>query len=364
METVEPMAVPPAAKVEPTASVIATRVHPCPRCTAPVEPGDAFCPACGAPQDVEKPEGTTAPAFGFRCENCGAEVRCEIDSRTTACPFCAAPYVVAYDPATSGRQEPEFVLGFEVTPERAEAIYREWLGRGGIFRPSDLHRNALADGLRGIYLPFWSFSLRADSRWRARIGEHWYRTETYTERDAKGNLVTRTRRVQETEWWPLDGGHHSYYSFYLVSGSKGLPQEVSEWIRPFRLLALKRYSPRYLAGWLSEEYSIARDAAYDRTEKEFRRREAEAIAAFLPGDTHSGLEVETTFSRVNSDLILLPIYLRSYRYKGKLYRTLINGQTGMIEGEKPISMGRIGLFILLLALIVLVIILIASGVGH
>src|SRR4051794_36340886 len=99
MEVIEPLAVGTAAKVEPTASVIATRAHPCPRCTAPVEPGDAFCPACGAPHEGGKSEGGTAPAFGFKCENCGAEVRCERDSRTTACPFCAAPYVVAYEPA-------------------------------------------------------------------------------------------------------------------------------------------------------------------------------------------------------------------------------------------------------------------------
>ena len=230
-----------------------------------------------------------------------------------------------------------------------------------MFRPSDLRQQAKADGLRGIYLPFWSFSMRADSRWSARIGEHWYTTETYTTRDSKGNTVTRTRRVQHTEWWPLQGGHHSYYSFYLVSGSKGLPQEVSQWVQPFELLALKRFAPSYLAGWLSEEYSVEKDDAYPPCEAEFRRREQSAIAAFLPGDTHSGLEVATQFSKVSSDLILLPIYLRSYRYNGKLYRTLINGQTGMIAGEKPVSAGRVGLLVAFLAIVGLIIYLLASG---
>ncbi|MFO0960804.1 MAG: hypothetical protein U0800_25770 [Isosphaeraceae bacterium] len=173
-------------------------------------------------------------------------------------------------------------------------------------------------------------------------------------------MITKTRQVQETEWWDLSGGHHAYHSFYLVSGSKGLDQATFERIQPFPLLGLKRYAPGFLAGWLSEDYSIGREEAYPRSEAEFRRREEQAIAEFLPGDTYSGLNVDVRFSEVNSDLILLPIYLRSYRYNGKLYRTLINGQTGKVWGQKPVSGVRIGGFIAgILLLIVIAWLLIA-----
>jgi hypothetical protein len=255
---------------------------------------------------------------------------------------------VEFNPAETGKQDPEFVIGFAIAPDDAERTYRQWLGRGGLFRPPDLLQTVQAEPLRGIYLPFWSFSMRADSRWSAQIGEYWYRTETYTTTDSQGRTVTQTRQVQETEWWPLEGGHHAYYSFYLVSASKGLPQNVFQWVEPFQILSLKRYAPGYLAGWLSEEYSIERDAAQQLSEQEFRRREHQAVAACLPGDTQSGLEVDTRFSNVHEELILLPIYLRSYKYGGKLYRILINGQTGKINGEKPVSMARVLLFVALL----------------
>jgi hypothetical protein len=338
----------------------------CPRCTGPVEADDAFCPSCGSPlRAAPGPELAKAPevaSAGFRCESCGAEVRCEPGSRSTTCPFCAAPYVVEFDPAASGRQEPEFVLGFAIPADRAEKVYKEWLAANGLFRPADLRQRAEAENLRGIYLPFWSFSGRADSRWSAEVGEYWMRTETYATAEAQGKTITQTRQVRETEWWNLEGGYHAYHSFYLVSGSKGLPQAVSEWIQPFQLLALKRYAPHYLAGWLSEEYSVARDQALEISRAEFHRRQQETIAAFLPGDTRRGLRVETTFSKVNSDLILLPIYLRSYRYKGRLYRTLINGQTGLIAGEKPISAARVATAVVLaLLLIVILVLLIVWG---
>jgi hypothetical protein len=335
---------------------------PCPGCSGPVEPGDAFCPSCGLAlgrPDEKVATKEVATRGGFKCENCGAEVRCEPGMRSTSCPFCAAPYVVELGPQATGKQAPEFVLGFAITPDRATLIYRQWIAARAWFRPKDLAMLAQSDAMKGIYLPFWSFSVRADSSWSASIGEHWQRTETYTERDDKGNVVTKTRQVTETEWWPLSGGHHAFYSFYLVSASKGLPQEVSEWVQPYQLGALKRYTADYLAGWLCEDYSIERDAAYARTEDEFRAREVAAIRAFLPGDTSTVVQVDTTFSDATSDLILLPLYLLSYRYRGKLYRTLINGQTGKVEGEKPVSVPRI---ILMVVGVLVVIALIVLGI--
>src|SRR5437867_1783228 len=96
---------------------------PCSQCSAPVEPGDAFCPACGAKQEPRRATAAaagqaaatspaaTAPGTAFRCDKCGAEVRFDPQSRSTTCPFCAAPYVVEIDPKASGRQDPEFVIG-------------------------------------------------------------------------------------------------------------------------------------------------------------------------------------------------------------------------------------------------------------
>jgi hypothetical protein len=164
--------------------------------------------------------------------------------------------------------------------------------------------------------------------------------------------------VQETEWWPLAGRHHRYYSGYLVSGSKGLAQDQSLRIQPFQLPALKRYEPYFLAGWLAEEYSVERDQALALCQQEFQRQEQRNIGSFLPGDTSSGLAVETRFSNVTSDLCLLPIYILSYRYKDKLYRFLLNGQTGKLAGDKPVSGTRIGIAVAIGLAVLLVIVLI------
>jgi predicted RNA-binding Zn-ribbon protein involved in translation (DUF1610 family) len=323
----------------------AAQARPCSVCGAPVEAMDRFCPSCGAEQAAAAKLVGTAPAPNqkhFQCKNCGAEVALDSQQRSYVCPFCDSTYVVEFTPQQTGRQPPEFVIGFAITPDQALKYFRDWLGRNSWFRPSDLRLAQVAEKLRGVYIPFWSFSMLAESRWSASIGEHWTRTETYTTME-NGKMVTKTREVTETEWWDLNGGHHGYYSGYLVSGSRGLAQKEADRIGPFHLAALKRYAPYFLAGWLCEEYSVERQAAEQVSRQAFEETEQRNIADFLPGDTYRGLKAQTAFSQVASDLILLPIYLLSYRYRDKLYRFLLNGQTGKAEGEKPLSAWRIGL---------------------
>lgn len=344
--------------------------EPCESCGAPVDALDKFCPACGAVNadlaekvgpppikgQVKPPPVRPEAAKFFRCENCGAEVQTDPDYRSYVCPFCDSTYVVEFSQAT-GRLPTEFAIGFAITPEQALERFHEWLKENSWFRPGDLIMAQVEQKLKGVYLPFWSFSMFAQSRWSASIGEHWYRTETYTTM-VNGKMETRTRQVQETEWWPLSGAHHRYYSGYLISGSRGLPQHQADRIKPFHLAALKRYQPYMIAGWLCEEYSVDRATAEAQCRAEFMQWEQQNIGAFLPGDTHRSLQVNTQFSDVNEDLILLPVYLLTYRYQDKVFQFLLNGQTGKAAGDKPVSWRRISAAIIGGILLILLLMLI------
>ncbi len=366
---------------------LASPAEACEACGAPLDPHDRFCGACGAPHQPtqvaakaptppirvaadasQSEQGAAASqdeaqAVGqkfFRCKNCGAEVATDPHQRSYVCAFCDSTYVVEFSPEQSGRKEPEFVLPFVVTPERGVELFQKWIIRNGWFRPGDLRTARIEEKLKGVYLPFWAFSMLAESQWRATIGEYWYRTETYTTTE-NGKTVTKTRQVQETEWWELSGNHHNYYSGYLVSASRGLPQTEAERIKPFQLAALRRYAPAYLAGWLCEEYSIDREPAEQICRTEFLRQEEASIRAFLPGDTYRNFASNTQFGQVNEDLILLPLYVLSYRYHDKLFRFMINGQTGKVEGDKPFSWPRIWAAVGV-ALVAILAVLILAGV--
>ncbi len=346
----------------------------CGSCGTPREPGSRFCIACGVPFEVPQetndqvaPSNPDHPSFTktIHCDSCGADFATSQEQRSYTCPFCDSNFVVDKPTQDDSRRQPEFVIGFAIDKTKAQEIFERWMANNGWFRPGDLRMKAMSDKQRGIYLPFWHFTMIAESQWSARIGEHWYRTETYTTRDSKGNTQTHTRRVQETEWWPLLGRYHKYYSGYLVSASRGLTQKEALSIQPFDLNALVRYRPFYLAGWLSEEYSIEPTEAISVAEQEFRKRQVRNIQVFLPGDTNADLNVSTELTSSGSDLILLPVHILTYHYRDKLYRLLINGQTGKIVGDKPLSATRIAVFaivvIIILSLLVLGIMMLSNG---
>jgi hypothetical protein len=341
----------------------------CTSCGSPAEAGAAWCAACGSPlaraaaPPPVPPPPPAAPVeiltAGFQCESCGATVQCEPGRRAQACAFCGSTYVVELPGSSLAHLVPEFVLSFRQDQAQAAACFSGWCGKG-FFTPGDVRALAAIDRLQGVFLPFWTFSMKADSTWEADIGEHWY--ETVSSRDSKGRRTTR--RVQHTEWHPLSGRHHSFHFHHLVSGSTGLAQGEAQAVLPFDLTAMQRYRPELLAGWLAEPFSVTPEAALAACQEAFIALEGERIRAFLPGDTHKGLEWTTTFDQVSEDLLLLPFWIGAYRYRGKLYRFVMNGQTGKATGTRPRSVPKILAVIfgvLLLIVVMIVLFLLAEG---
>ena len=305
----------------------------CPGCGDPVDVGENFCGVCG--RDLRDLQAKGAPGDDRRqslsCQACGAALSVDEQIRSVVCPFCKSPQVVE---VPDQGVDPEFILGFANTEDVARERFGRWVRKGGLTVPGDLARAATLSDVRGVYVPFWSFSVRADTEYSCRIGEYWYRTETYTT-IVNGKVVTRTRTVRETEWFPFSGTYHGYHNRYLVSGSKGLSQKLADAIMPYELGALHRFQHSFLAGWMAEEPSVEQDAAYEVSNGYFLGEERKRVAAFLPGDTQRGLEVRTSFSQATSDLILLPLWILVYDYRGKQHRFVMNGQSGAMSGTRP-----------------------------
>lgn len=344
----------------------------CAACGSPAEAGASWCAACGSPlagpgpvavagapparlEPAALPEPVEILTAGFQCESCGATVQCEAGRRALVCAFCGSTYVVELPGASLAHLVPELVLPFKLDQPKAAACFAGWCGQG-FFTPGDVRALASMDRLQGVFLPFWTFAMRAQSTWEADIGEYW--EQQITRRNAQGKNTSHT--IRRTEWHPLSGRHHSFHFHHLVSGASGLPQEEAQAVLPFDLMAMQRYRPELLAGWLAEPFSVTPEAALTACQEAFTALEGERIRAFLPGDTNKGLEWTTTFDQVTEDRLLLPFWIGAYRYRGKVFRFVMNGQTGKATGTRPKSVPKIlavvfaGLLLVLLAVLLLV----------
>ena len=108
----------------------------CPSCGAVVDVDDKFCAYCGTQHAQIVQEAPVQKRY-FQCGSCGAQMGADPEQRSYQCPFCDAAQVAEFSPDSTGRQEPEFVIGFGVTAAEAAEAYKGWVNAGGMFRPGD-----------------------------------------------------------------------------------------------------------------------------------------------------------------------------------------------------------------------------------
>lgn len=295
------------------------------------------------------------------CQSCGANLLVESHMITAICPYCASSSIIQRPPSKN-LPTPSFTVGFVVDHKRATDLVRQWLRKSHLFARSDF-KNAAPELTRGVYLPAYLYGAVADSRYSASIGENYTETETYTSTDANGRTVTRTRTVTKTEWRPLHGNHSCYVVDVVVTASRGVSNQALEAIEPFDLRALRRFTPVLITGWLAEEPSLTQEECLQLAHGETLGKVGVMLKAFMPGDSHQNLQFDTQLSREVIDLVLFPIWSFAVRYdpaKAPI-QILVNGQTGRVGGNVPVSVTKVSLavvgVILLIGIVVLLFLL-------
>jgi hypothetical protein len=275
---------------------------------------------------------TESPQDNVRnCPQCGASVTLPPEQIASSCAFCASPLVKS----TSTGQPIDRVAPFDVAKLQAGNLLAQHL-QGRWFIPETLRQAGKPQKLRGVLVPFWCYDAEARSDWSARQGIHWYRTEVYTT-VVNGKTVTRTRVVKETEWFNTSGSHVASYDDHLVSGSRGLSEPESNELEPFDLGRSLPFSPALLAGWTAERPTVPKSEAHSTANQEIANVENAAIRHFLPADVVSNVENQTSIEVSDLELVMLPVWVGTYRHKTSVLRLLVNGQTGEVVADLPTS---------------------------
>ncbi|WP_234734240.1 hypothetical protein [Tellurirhabdus bombi] len=300
-------------------------------------------------ENRQLPNAPTEEKRIFACQNCGAKTTVNYDVPTLTCAFCGSKNV---NPEAQKTRliEPAGVLPFRLSKEQALQRFKTWVGDSWL-APSDLKAGAALDNLHGMYIPFWTFDAQAHSSWEGDAGFYYY--VPVQVRDANGRTVTQQQ--QRVRWEYRNGRHQAFYDDMLEMASRKLTQQenhVQEASR-YDLKEIVDYDPRILLGWEAEVYSIDLNESARKAEEQIQEREQSACASQLGGDTQRNLRVQTELSNQTFKHILLPLWICSYVYNGKLYRFLVNGQTGQIAGERPKSAWKIALLVLAFILLVL-----------
>ncbi|MDJ0992135.1 MAG: TFIIB-type zinc finger domain-containing protein [Dinoroseobacter sp.] len=273
------------------------------------------------------------------CPNCGAQTEFQPEVHAKECPFCATPVVT--DTGEHRHIKPAAVIPFALSEEAAKKAMTDWLGRRW-FAPSGLQKYARKGRrMNGIYVPYWTYDARTASRYRGQRGTIYYVTGS---RIVNGKRVTT--REARVRWSPASGRVARAFDDVLVLATRSLPKRFTDALAPWDLSDLIPYTPEPLAGFRAEGYTVPLEDGMAEARAYMDRVIARDVRMDIGGDRQRIDELQTQISGVTFKHILLPVWVAAYRYGGKSYRFVVNGQDGKVAGERPYSAFKIALAVI------------------
>ncbi|MCT4614301.1 MAG: hypothetical protein N4A49_05445 [Marinifilaceae bacterium] len=287
-----------------------------------------------------------------KCESCGASSTLEPNISSAFCPYCSTPLVIehAHDEKII---QPKSLLPFKMEINEAKAELKKWIN-GLWFAPGDLKKASLNfDHFKGVYVPYWTFDTNFHTEYIGQRGIYYYETQHYGTTEG-GEEVKK--EVRKTRWYSTSGSILGVFDDILTVATKSLPEKYINKLEPWDLENLVPYDKSYLSGFLSEKYQIGLEEGFNKAQEIIEPKIQEMIKQDIGGDEQRILKANTNYNNITFKHLLLPVFISSYKYKGKLYQSLINARTGEIQGQRPYSAGKIILTIILIVAIITTII--------
>lgn len=298
----------------------------------------------------EDARGWKRESTQVKCQSCQAISVFDAARVAQSCEFCGSSALVPYQEAKETIR-PLSLLPFKVAETQVREKIRAWYSSRW-FAPNALGSGARTDQVHGLYIPYWTFDARVDARWTAESGTYYY--ETRQVRDSNGQM--RTEQVQRVRWQPAAGELDHFFDDDLVCASKGVHPKLLRQVEPFPTKELVPYDPAFLSGWIVERYQIDLLTASKTSQAEMQNAVEGMCAQAVPGDTQRNLRVDARYSGRTFKHILAPIYMLTYNYHGKPFQVVVNGVSGKMAGEHPLSWIKI-FFAVVGALIALIVLL-------
>lgn len=314
-------------------------IRRCETCGAFVDVEDLFCANCGTEvSDRGRPRvpSLTVEAKNFECRGCGASMNYDAGAQALKCPFCGSIDLAE----EQGRSilAPELVLPCAIDQGQAEGSLRAWLG-ASFWHPDDLRSAAHLTELRAVFVPFWIFTARVRTYWTAD--------------------TDRTPPGARADWVPLAGGHEREYVDLWVPAGRAIGRDELAAILPFDIGAAVAPQGIDLAHVTVEQFAVSRRSARPLAQGRLEALEVEAVAAEVSGRCRN-VHVNVLMQDATSRPALAPLYVMAYRYRDRLFRFVLNGQTGRATGTAPTSAARVAAVVALVAIVAILIALLVA----
>ena len=220
-----------------------------------------------------------------------------------------------------------------VDKKQAVSSFKDYY-KGRLLLPGSFESENHIEEIKGVYVPFWMFSGEVSGRARY---------------DA---CKEDRRRAGDEEIVKQD--HYEVYregsmkfSKIPVDASTKMPDDLMDSIEPFNYREMKPFAMEYMPGFLANKYDVTKEESKKRADD----RAVSSFRTALRGSVqnYSSVNVSQQSEKVTGEKTeygMLPVWLLSSNWQGKTYLFAMNGQSGKMIGDLPVSKGKLAAWVI------------------
>lgn len=286
-------------------------------------------------KDKDGEEQRDFEATIFTCPQCGGEILSTDNTAAGFCSFCGASTILTS--RIVKEKKPNYIIPFQKTKEDCKREYQK-LMRRFIYAPSGLKDPDKINGFRGIYMPYWVYFFSQK-----------------TSLKLKGSTSSRKGDYVYTRHYDLVGDLDAYYKGINFDGSSSFADNISESIAPYDVKHMKEFTPSILSGFYADTNDLgkelynddAKQIADDETLQFVKKnKEFSRYNMTVPGNLTSSFNTKTE----SVDLAMFPVWFMSYKNNDRVTYATVNGQTGKVYADMPVSIQKYLIGTLILAI--------------
>ena len=329
----------------------------CPNCGAPLafspSDGEVKCEYCASTfqvsvleklyEDEQAPAGSSQSAdWGktdagsawaegeeeglsvYTCPSCGAAIISDDDTIATTCVYCGNPTVL--DGRLSGTLRPDYIIPFKKTKQDAIDALKNFY-KGKRLLPGAFSAANHIEEIKGVYVPFWLFDSEVDA-------------DFVFDATRTSVAIVGENEITSIKHYRVARKGSMSFDKIPADGSTKMEDRYMDAIEPFNYDDLEPFTRAYLPGFLAEKYDVDADASVDRISERINKSVEFAMTQTMAYDKCTPTKQKIELRDKKASYALLPVWMLTTQWQGQTYTFAMNGQTGRLIGDLPVSKGR------------------------
>lgn len=261
----------------------------------------------------------------YSCPSCGAEIAGDNNLGATICPYCGNSTIVKRN--FEGTLRPDYIIPFKTDKDGAMRAFENACANAP-FLPKEFKDKRVIEKMTGVYVPYWMFDCDCD------ISAVYAATRVSAWSDDRFDYV-------KTDFYKLIRAGSVGFANIPVDASSKTDNRYMEGVEPFDYSAAVDFNAGYLSGCLADRYDVSADDSIERANERVKNTAAEVLGSTAMGyATVIPENSSISFSDGKIRYSLLPVWMLNIKYMDKMYKYVINGQTGKVSGEFPTSKAK------------------------